>query len=79
MPFRIYPNPSHGIFRLLMNDYIGAVNCTVTNANGNTVFEREFVSVYAPLLLDLSAQAKGVYFLRIETGKDVFTEKLVVL
>jgi hypothetical protein len=78
-PISIYPNPSHGLFKLIMNGYIGVVNYTVNNSNGKAILKGRSVSAYNPVVIDLSGQAKGVYFVKLEAGNSVYAAKLVVL
>ena len=72
---RVYPNPTSGI-------------CSVSLSNGNTcqvvVYDMLGKLVQQPMMLqngdflDLSAQPKGVYFIRVtEEGKVVATEKVI--
>lgn len=69
---RIYPNPSSGIF------HISGLNTTsevvVTNMHGQTIFTTTMTSGK----LDLTGQPSGVYFIRITTGDQTISHKVVI-
>jgi len=70
---RIYPNPSLGLFNLDGID--GLAKISVVNTYGEEILDSEFT---LPGKLDLSGKPDGIYFIRIESEKGVFFEKLIV-
>ena len=76
--FALYPNPSSGKVFVAMNGYIGNVKWTITNSDGRLILKSEAFSLYDPLPIDLSAQPKGIYFIKIETTKGLSVQKFVV-
>jgi len=70
-PVTIYPNPSAGIIKLALNNYTGPVKISVTNVLGITVYSKELNSFYGiPVEIDLSAQSKGFYWIKVQTDKE---------
>lgn len=67
LDFRVYPNPSQGVFQLEGLD--GNVNVEVMDATGR-VFERMQNSGNGRLTVDMSHQTAGMYVMRVwnETG-----------
>lgn len=75
----VYPNPSNGIF------YLSAVGLqsekatvTVTNILGEKVKSISNFTVKQNMYMNLSDVASGVYFVKIETGHQVFSGKLII-
>lgn len=78
-PFAIYPNPSSGKIMLSTNAYTGPLKITITNAIGITVYSKEINSIYGiPPLLDLSAQSKGMYWMKIQTNKNTSMQSFIL-
>ena len=70
---RIYPNPSQGIFNL--SGFDGNAQITVLNTYGEEIIHDKLT---LPGTLDLTGKPDGVYFIRIESNKGMFFEKLIV-
>jgi hypothetical protein len=74
---KIVPNPSNGIFTI---DF-GALNTTETtvkimSVSGQTVYEsNRSANVHE---IDLSRHAKGIYFVKINSGEFVYNTKLMI-
>ena len=77
-PILIYPNPSSGRLWISMNGYLGQVNCTILNSSGQAVLYKQFFSLYAPQLLELNHQPKGIYFIKVETSAGIIVQKIIV-
>ena len=76
--FSVYPNPNQGIFAVETNSKITErVLIKVFDVTGRIVYERAD-SGNGKLEIDLRGQAKGIYFLRVNSGKSAFSEKLVI-
>jgi hypothetical protein len=68
-PITVYPNPSTGRIMLGLNAYTGPVNVTVHNVMGRKVFAKQVNAVYGvPVLIDLSSESKGFYWLQVQTN-----------
>ncbi len=70
---RIFPNPSDGIFNI--EGTSGNIVITIFNSFGIEISKSE---IQSPGFIDLSTQAKGVYFIRIESEKGSYFEKLIL-
>ena len=70
----IYPNPSKGIFTLDLGE--GSWNVNVYDMTGRCVKQSQIESQGE---IDLSANEKGVYFVKALNGSREFTKKIVVL
>lgn len=75
----IRPNPSDGKYLLDISGYKGKADITVTNVGGQTIYRStENIDINNQVLIDISNERKGVYMLRVQTGEEVKTEKLVI-
>ena len=81
-PFKVtlYPNPTQGIFLLTITGLQNQrVTITLTNVQGQTVSTEKTEGVTTLVRkMDLTAYAKGVYFLKVQTNDRITTEKVVV-
>jgi hypothetical protein len=79
--FSLRPNPSTGIFTIFSSSVNNEdVMIRVIDLSGKTVLN-EKISVSGDTMeskMDLSGFEKGIYFVRIETGNGVKTEKLIL-
>ena len=75
--FKIYPNPSTGIFNLDVKELgIRNWNLKAMNVLGQVVYQSSNIQ-HSTINIDLSHQPKGVYFLQISSDKDMITRKVV--
>jgi hypothetical protein len=74
-PISIFPNPSNGIFTIQSNNNVSKIE--IVNMLGEIVKEQMINS--GEMELDLSAQPKGIYFVRCyNDGKIIGTQKLII-
>ncbi len=71
----IYPNPSTGIFNVVINDLDKDINYTIVNAQGQEVVTGKLLATQQ---IDLSTQPKGVYFIKFTNETVLRIEKLVI-
>lgn len=72
----IYPNPSTGRFYLQMGDAFKAnTKVEVFNVVGMKVFET--LATAYKTEIDLSAMKQGVYYVRIDDGQNIITQKIM--
>lgn len=77
----VFPNPGHGVFTLDINAGASVVaDLTVTSSLGTTVYGEKNVSISGKTVkaIDLSALARGVYFLTLKSDDLAVTRKIVV-
>jgi hypothetical protein len=78
----IYPNPTTGKFTVQYKGGFrnGDVKMTITNVTGQVVYSGSHALSNGQMTkeLDMSGQAKGVYFVELNTGTETITRKLVV-
>ncbi|MBS4012686.1 MAG: T9SS type A sorting domain-containing protein, partial [Bacteroidetes bacterium] len=77
---KIYPNPSTGLFNIEFNGIKGVVNMTILNYQGQVVSSQTFNSDGAGVSqkLNLGEFAKGIYYVRIQSGDIIKVEKLIL-
>ena len=77
----LIPNPSSGVFILSINGYKGAeTTVDIFNVAGQSVYDEKLIidaDIYSEQL-DISALAKGIYYLRIKTADSIRTLKMVM-
>jgi hypothetical protein len=73
--FFIYPNPSNGIFNITVGGMQNIIHYIITNAHGQQVLEGNLPDSQE---IDLSAQPKGIYFIKFIGDNLLRIEKVVV-
>lgn len=78
MGISIYPNPSYGLFTIQTNSQQPLANSQleIYNSLGEKIRSQKLISEKTEI--DLSDEASGIYFVRVRTGREVFTEKIVI-
>ncbi len=76
----IYPNPGDGKFQLtIANWQLSIEKIIVYNVLGEIIFSLSYSGSPIPPIIDLSNYPKGVYFLKVSDGENIFkTEKIIV-
>jgi uncharacterized repeat protein (TIGR01451 family) len=74
----IAPNPNSGTFTVVLPDFIGNVEFTLTDMYGKTISHFSNVSNETPLPLSFEDVARGNYILRAETAKKTYRAKVVI-
>ncbi len=76
---KIYPNPSNGIFTINMKTFEKQYKMSITDITGRIIYSSLFkTEKILKKQIDLSNQKKGLYFLKINTENQTFTEKIIV-
>ena len=78
---KLVPNPSPGLFQMeLPTGLEGNATLSITNLNGQLIqrVPMQLLPGVNPQL-DLSQQTQGVYFIHLQLGKQVYSEKLVLI
>lgn len=68
----IYPNPSSGTFTVRLNDNHAIKNIEVYNALGEKIIEQNYPEV------NISSSVKGLYYLKIYNGEQVYQQKILI-
>ncbi len=78
--YSVYPNPAIGYTYLNSTNPVAEnVTVNVVDNNGRIVKQLQYnVSSTAPARIDLSGINKGIYFLKILTGKETVIQKVIV-
>ncbi|TAL61207.1 MAG: T9SS type A sorting domain-containing protein [Bacteroidetes bacterium] len=71
----VYPNPTNGIFTVTAAGY--GYEIEIYNIMGEKIFQ-SVIQQFNSLLIDFSSQPSGVYFLQVKSGKESFTQKLII-
>ncbi len=75
--FRVYPNPSNGIFNVRIAEYVGKVNFQVTDINGRVVYQTSTNDFALEKSLDLNSLQSGLYLLKIATSEATHVQKII--
>lgn len=75
--FTISDNPGNGRFKLNTPATTGVMEMTVTDATGRVVLNQKTSA--GNQVIDISRQAPGVYWLRVQKGTELATVKLIKL
>jgi hypothetical protein len=81
-PFSIYPNPATNVVVIqnlsIGNDKIVNTNTSiqVSDVNGRVVLRAG--QIKSTEIINVSKLSPGVYFIQIETGKNLITKKIIV-
>ena len=76
--FRFYPNPSNGKFHLEPSAFQGTpMEVQVTDLTGRVIYTGYFEKTIK-ILLDLSEQKTGIYFMQVKSGPSILNKKLVI-
>ena len=70
----VYPNPTTGIINLLL--FAEPENISMTDITGKTIYDRQPETHNRQIEIDISNQSAGIYFIRIQTEKDLFIKKI---
>lgn len=76
----VYPNPNRGLFTLSFSGPVAPVLITVNDTQGQTVWRKEvrdFNGSYSEDI-DLSNNAKGIYFVNVNINGKTQTQKVIV-
>lgn len=75
----VYPNPSNGKFYLTMNNWQieGKYDLEIYNLQGEKVYITSDLCRGTSNEIDSSDFAKGIYFIKVKTGKEAVTRKFV--
>ena len=73
----IYPNPNNGIFTIVADQVSENITYTITNLSGEMVLSNQILNG-TTTSVNLSKEARGVYFVTLSTDKAITTKRIVV-
>ena len=76
--FRIYPNPSNGLFNVRINNYVGKVNIQVIDVNGRIVNEFRNDDFNIEKEINLTNLQTGMYIVKVNADDLNFTKKIII-
>jgi hypothetical protein len=79
--FEIYPNPNKGSFTISLDTPFDKTNVMVLNAMGQMVYINELVNTTGKTKTQLDLRdilATGIYFVKVDSGKDTFIKQLLI-
>ena len=72
----IYPNPTTNIINLSVSNSKEIIKAfKISDVNGKTILER--TNIQQNEIIDLSFVKSGIYFINIQTAKEIFTTKIL--
>ena len=77
--FKIYPNPTNGIFKIGSKNMQEIVSIGVYNTIGQLVTFMDVDISDGEIEVDLRGHKKGVYFVTLKTNNESFTKRLMLL
>jgi hypothetical protein len=74
----VYPNPSNGKFTVNLEG-LQQSNCklTICNLVGQEIYTTIFKEQQTKSDIDLSDFSKGLYIVKINDGKNIYTQKII--
>jgi hypothetical protein len=77
----LFPNPNHGTFELAINlEENQNIDIEIYSMNGKVIWKEIYLNQtgYRKYPVDITGQAKGVYFLKVNTKAGFFTKQLIL-
>jgi len=71
----IYPNPNNGVFTIEIDNLKESYNLEILNTIGLVILNKEIINKVEQL--DLSGQAAGVYFVKLQTANNTVVRKII--
>ncbi|HET6245435.1 MAG: PKD domain-containing protein [Bacteroidetes bacterium] len=75
----IYPNPASDILFISTASFnLNAVQIKITSFSGNVIYTNQMVLNKDEVKLDISEIPNGIYFISVQTDKEIITKKLII-
>jgi hypothetical protein len=76
---KIYPNPTRGSFYLNVLDHEGEAVISIFDVQGKAIYQEQVsLSNDWTKSYQLPSSAKGIYFVRVKTDKNAYTERITI-
>lgn len=76
--FNIYPNPNNGKFHIDLKKPKLKIQVDIYNVWGQKIYESSTLLPLSTNEINFSSQPKGIYFVKINDGKENQIEKIIV-
>jgi hypothetical protein len=74
----VFPNPSTGVFNLTIDNFNGLPHTLeITDVLGRVIYRKENITTM-PMEIDLSAESKGMFTVRVFNGETVYSSRIIV-
>lgn len=74
----IYPNPNQGILNLKFELNEMDFNISIYNLSGQIIYFEKSRSIKGAKSIDLTKEAKGMYFIKVQTDTKIFIQKFII-
>jgi hypothetical protein len=75
--FRVYPNPSNGLFNIRINQFVGKASIQIVDLNGRVVYTQKDADFNIEKTIDLSRFQAGMYILKVNNEQFNFSQKIM--
>jgi photosystem II stability/assembly factor-like uncharacterized protein len=76
---KVYPNPAHDLLNVILPADNESIRVKLTNVLGSVVYDEKISGVTKEkVTINTSNNAKGVYFLTVETKNEKATQKIII-
>lgn len=76
--FKVFPNPSKGIFNLKKTNQVNLIKAEIYDINGRVIHTINLLNMNVLKLIDLTEVAAGLYFMTVTSTKNQSVVKLLV-
>lgn len=73
----IYPNPTHSIFNVKVNGFVGKIDIKVIDLNGRVILEETVQNGTDVTTINLSAFQSGMYIVKVQGDNLNYSQKLI--
>jgi hypothetical protein len=77
-PFLVFPNPVSNALTI-KTKFIGINSIQLFNVDGQNVFRQKYVQTNETIKVDTNHLANGIYLLQINSGQNVYSQKIIIL
>jgi len=79
LKINIYPNPTNGNLYLICENYFKDVKIEILDSRGSEVIKKEYLNLNQTMIkINMDKFSKGIYYIRIATSGELYTEKIVL-
>ena len=76
----IYPNPTNNLVNIEFSGITAKSTINVYNLVGENIISKEIDPSFTNLLqIDLSSYKSGIYFVTVDTGKNIITKRVMLV